>query len=73
MNTDADNITTPNPTTNVNDNSARRCGLLELDASLRLLPRVRRLSLAHNRLSRVDFLQDCGSLEELDLSHNRLE
>lgn len=57
---------------NAND-SVRRCGLLELDASLRLLPRVRRLSLAHNRLSRVDFLQDCGSLEELDLSHNRLE
>ncbi|CAN0117075.1 unnamed protein product, partial [Scytosiphon promiscuus] len=53
--------------------SVRRCGLLELDASLRLLPRVRRLSLAHNRLSQVDFLQDCGSLEELDLSHNRLK
>ncbi|CBN77518.1 nischarin/ IRAS/ imidazoline receptor [Ectocarpus siliculosus] len=49
-----------------------KCGLRELDPSLRLLPRVRRLSMAHNRLSRVDFFQDCGSLEVLDLSHNRL-
>ncbi|CAN0469802.1 unnamed protein product, partial [Ectocarpus sp. 12 AP-2014] len=52
--------------------SVCKCGLRELDPSLRLLPRVRRLSLANNRLSRVDFFQDCGSLEVLDLSHNRL-
>ncbi|CAB1107590.1 unnamed protein product [Ectocarpus sp. CCAP 1310/34] len=52
--------------------SVCKCGLRELDSSLRLLPRVRRLSLANNRFSRVDFFQDCGSLEVLDLSHNRL-
>ncbi|CAM9465025.1 unnamed protein product [Ectocarpus fasciculatus] len=52
--------------------SVCKCGLRELDPSLRLLPRVRRLSLANNRLSRVDFFQDCGSLEVLNLSHNRL-
>ncbi|CAN0026057.1 unnamed protein product, partial [Laminaria digitata] len=53
--------------------SVSRCGLRELDPSLRLLPRVRRLSLSHNRLSAADFFQDCASLEELDLSFNHLE
>eukprot|EP00752_Nemacystus_decipiens_P014978 g13336.t1 len=53
--------------------SVSRCGLLELDPSLRLLPAVRRLSLAHNHITRVDFFQDCASLEELDLSYNCLE
>lgn len=41
-----------------------------MDVSLRLLPRVKRLTLAHNRVSRVEFLQDCAALEELDLSFN---
>lgn len=53
--------------------SVCRCGLRELDPSLRLLPRVRQLSLAHNRLGAVDFFQDCAALEVLDMSFNRLE
>ena len=48
------------------------CALHQLDVSLHYLPAVTEIDFCHNNLSQIIHLQDCGKLNILDLSHNRI-
>lgn len=47
--------------------------LAELDASLELLPIVKTMRLSQNQLRSIEPLKACASLQELDLSFNRID
>ena len=49
------------------------CALNKLDISLHYLPAVTEIEFSHNNLSQIIHLQDCGKLNILDLSHNRIQ
>jgi len=56
----------------VSDLKLSNCGITRLDQSMHLFPSVQTLDLSKNDISHIIHLQDCYSLSELNLSHNRI-
>jgi Leucine-rich repeat (LRR) protein len=48
------------------------CGLVRIDESLHFFPNLIDLDLSNNSITYIVHLQDCISLENLNLSHNRI-
>lgn len=48
------------------------CGVAAIDRAVHFLPAVNSIDLSHNSVSHIVHLQDCVSLFELNLSHNRI-
>lgn len=58
--------------TNLISLTLSNCGLVRIDESLHFFPNLIELDLSHNAITYVVHLQDCISLETLNLSHNRV-